>query len=403
MDPLSALTVAAAVVQFVDYGTKIVSKGRELYKSVDGALSENIEFKTASGRLQRLSSTLQESLYQGQQGMHQRPLNECDQALDSICNSCIEFSKDLVTRLEKLKVPGDSKHRKWGSLKQSIKSVWSEEKIEETATKLAKFRSELDTHVILSLRKQATDASLKMDERFTSLDTDMRKIIEILLDDRTAAIALHKSIEALSLSVKKEHEVTRAARSVDEEDFCKERVELSLLESLRFETINYRHESIALAHRRTFEWIFRDPEPEGKPWRNFCQWLESGTGIYWINGKAGSGKSTLIRFILDDTRTRTHLKKWAKNGAVEFPTFFFWNSGTLDQRSQVGLFRSILYNVLEKHKHLIPVVFPEDWRKGLKNARHGVQVSFGRWSLSRLKTSFEQLILQSSENLRFCS
>jgi hypothetical protein len=41
MDPLTALSVAACVVQFVDYGTKLLSKGRELYKSADGALWEN--------------------------------------------------------------------------------------------------------------------------------------------------------------------------------------------------------------------------------------------------------------------------------------------------------------------------------------------------------------------------
>jgi len=148
MDPLTALSVAACIVQFVDYGTELLSMGSELYKSADGALSENVELEEASSRLKLLGRDLQKSLRQGQQG----PLNERDEALATICNGCIGISKDLTTRLEKLKVPSDHKHRKWESFKQTLKTVWTKEKIEEAAAKLAKLRTELDTHVIFSIR-----------------------------------------------------------------------------------------------------------------------------------------------------------------------------------------------------------------------------------------------------------
>ena len=148
MDPLTALSVAACVVQFVDYGTKLLSKGRELYKSADGALSENIELEEASSRLNLLSSDLQKSLRGGGQG----PVNERDRALEAICNGCIEVSEDLTARLKKLMLPSDQKHRVWKSFTLTLKTVWSKENIEETAVKLAKLRSELDTHVILSIR-----------------------------------------------------------------------------------------------------------------------------------------------------------------------------------------------------------------------------------------------------------
>jgi hypothetical protein len=69
MDPLSALSVAANIVQFVVYGIDIVSKGNQLCKSADGALAENVELETASLRLQRLSGTVQGSLNQAHQGV----------------------------------------------------------------------------------------------------------------------------------------------------------------------------------------------------------------------------------------------------------------------------------------------------------------------------------------------
>jgi hypothetical protein len=51
-----------------------------------------------------------------------------------------------------LKIPSDSKHRKWETFKLTFQSVWSKEKIEETAANLEMLRSELDSQVIISLR-----------------------------------------------------------------------------------------------------------------------------------------------------------------------------------------------------------------------------------------------------------
>lgn len=66
----------------------------------------------------------------------------------------------------------------------------------------------------------------------------------------------------------------------------------NLLNSLNYPTINSRRNDIRSKHKNTYEWIF-DPLP--KPWPSFVEWLETGSGIYWINGKLGSGKST-VRF-----------------------------------------------------------------------------------------------------------
>lgn len=152
MDPLSALSIAACVVQFVDFGTKVLKDGKELYNSADGALAENVDFATSSSRLQQLSTTLQDSLHQGTQGLQQGPLQERDAALENICYACMQISKELVSKLENLKVQDGSKHRKWESLKQILKSMWSKKEIEDMADRLAKLRVELDTHVLISLR-----------------------------------------------------------------------------------------------------------------------------------------------------------------------------------------------------------------------------------------------------------
>jgi hypothetical protein len=93
MDPLSALSIAATVVQFIDYGTRILSKTNQLHKSVDGALDENIELEKASLQLQQFCNEVQGSLSQAEQRSPQGAQAQFDQALEEICVQCVELSK----------------------------------------------------------------------------------------------------------------------------------------------------------------------------------------------------------------------------------------------------------------------------------------------------------------------
>lgn len=52
--PLDALTLAAAVVQFVDFSSRIISKGNEYHKSADRALVENEEVEVVATNIQEI-------------------------------------------------------------------------------------------------------------------------------------------------------------------------------------------------------------------------------------------------------------------------------------------------------------------------------------------------------------
>ena len=82
-----------------------------------------------------------------------------------------------------------------------------------------------------------------------------------------------------------------------------------IMQSLRFVEMLDRHENISDAYSETFEMIYGDISP----WSNFREWLQSGSGCYWINGKAGSGKSTLMKFIFGHSKTREALEIWASS------------------------------------------------------------------------------------------
>jgi hypothetical protein len=132
LDPLSALSVVASVVQFVDFASKLVSKGVQVYNSVDGALIENVEVEHATERLIELSDRLRTSLHPGLQVA----VSDSDQVLETICKRCAVVSSELIAHLEKLKVPTGEQHGKWRSYRKALKSVWSKEDLDAIAHKL---------------------------------------------------------------------------------------------------------------------------------------------------------------------------------------------------------------------------------------------------------------------------
>lgn len=128
-----------------------------------------------------------------------------------------------------------------------------------------------------------------------------------------------------------------------------------LLEALHFTNIAARHQDIETAHSKTFEWLFKDytspSHHHGKV--KFKDWLENKDGIFWIYGKPGSGKSTLMKFLYNNDRTRNSLRVWAGDRRLVLAKFYFWNAGSTLQKSQEGLLRSILFEILRQCPSLI--------------------------------------------------
>jgi hypothetical protein len=140
MDPLSALSLAAALVQFVDFTSKIVSKGYHIYNTTDGAIPQNVALEFIVTDLQNLNARLK----------HHGTLScatKDEQALEDLSASCTILANELVDRLNKLKVAGDTKHRKWKSFRQALKTVWSKEELDAMANKLSEYRNQLEFHI----------------------------------------------------------------------------------------------------------------------------------------------------------------------------------------------------------------------------------------------------------------
>jgi hypothetical protein len=127
---------------------------------------------------------------------------------------------------------------------------------------------------------------------------------------------------------------------------------------LNFLEINRREEGIPFAYQQTFDWIF-EPSPDEQEWSSFSTWLPNDVPLYWITGKAGSGKSTLMKFITDHHRTRELLKFSKSSSDLYLLSFYFWNSGALIQMSGEGLLRTFLHRILCDMPNLARLLFPQ--------------------------------------------
>jgi hypothetical protein len=146
MDPLSALGLAGNIVQFIDFGSKLVCKGRQIYKSSDGALDRHVDLEAITNDLVLLSAQIEPSKYRNQESDHQ---SKEEAVLLKLTTACNDVALTLLTALNSIKVTG--RHRRWKSVRQALKSQWNTENIEELSRRLSGFREELILHVTVSL------------------------------------------------------------------------------------------------------------------------------------------------------------------------------------------------------------------------------------------------------------
>jgi hypothetical protein len=161
----------------------------------------------------------------------------------------------------------------------------------------------------------------------------------------------------------------------------------SYLTAWNFDVMEARRDQIDDSYPDTSKWIFEDPKSTDRPWSNFTTWLEDpNSSLYWINGKAGSGKSTLMSFLENHKTTKKLLKSWSGNIPLVTVSFFFWNSGKNPfQKDQKGLFCSVFHQILKSNPSLIPVAFPD----------YG-DTDFSRlaWNINELKSALRNICSQ---------
>ena len=245
-------------------------------------------------------------------------------------------------------------------------------------------------------------AFIQKTSEFQSLDEKIQLLISSLSQGM-------QSFEALRIAIQSEGGKTRDHISAEFQKNTRQReldeYRAQVLKSLWYAEIHTREESIADAHKTTFEWIFDDSGKGVRPWHNFVQWLESGSGIYWIQGKAGSGKSTLVSLLFQDERTKSSLQKWSGSHDLSVPRFFFWSGGTTMQKSTEGLLRSLIWQIMDGFKDfdgILEVTNPTT-KSGpsVETAFHSHSL-IAAWTQRRLQKTLFDLVQQQQSSCKLC-
>ena len=108
------------------------------------------------------------------------------------------------------------------------------------------------------------------------------------------------------------------------------------MEMLNFDEIDHRHDNIKL-HGRTCQWLLQ--RQEYLDWRDQSKFSEH-RGFLWIKGKAGTGKSTMMKYAY------AHSRKLLRGEIVV--SYFFNARGTELEKSMDGMFRSLLYQIFDR-------------------------------------------------------
>jgi hypothetical protein len=173
-----------------------------------------------------------------------------------------------------------------------------------------------------------------------------------------------------------------------------------ILASFEFETLHAREEDVKEKHAQTFGWIYSDKSP-------FARWLRQDSSLFWISGKAGSGKSTLMKYIFESSETRTGLETWAGRDEVALSRHFFWRSGTTMQKSSRGLLQALCYDVFKACPDLIPYACPRLWASTdaseCLNPIHSKTKTWSEAEMLDLIRKFVSTNIRTSEkNVRLC-
>lgn len=146
------------------------------------------------------------------------------------------------------------------------------------------------------------------------------------------------------------------------EKSLRQNAEQRILDSIWFRRMNDRRDTLKDPHSQTLQWALEPPHGDVE-WDDLGEWLRAGTGIYWVSGKAGSGKSTLLKWVYFAPKTRVFLSAWAADCDLTTASFFFYHLGSEEQKSQEGLARALLFNVLDADHSQVQALLPKMWRE----------------------------------------
>lgn len=412
MDPLGCLAVAAAIVPFVDFATHHTSDTFDINSPASKNIADTIVLSKIVTKIEHFGQNIQ-----GQLNLlpyHDLPNMSAETVLARISKQCKEVGIQLQSFIEKcvaeyneaLREDLTKDHlrdnaaniaaalRKMNNVHQI--SSWSDQLVSirqktlEVSIAILWYLSISHVRTVLQLIPKSREPlrEAKSDNRRSARQVDLAAALGHTEDTgRTLSQSLlHALREVLSEAHPNRSAIIQAIWSSESspvyrdpgtEEYYEQRKTSTLagcgdnncpaaiIRSLEFQGMHRREEAISMAYQGTFDWIFADNPIStrgSEQWSDLTCWLSIATAdTYWITGKPGAGKSTLMKFLAEHENVRKCLQDWSCDKQLVLASFYFWNAGSEPQRSQKGLLQTLLHQILTQMPSIAVRVCPRRW------------------------------------------
>jgi len=360
MDPASAIGVASAAITFLDFSIDVCKTFSQIITSEEGLTKYNTDVAETVKRYKAMSEALKAK------GASATGL-ELGPNISRAVDESIAVSMELFTLVERLRQARDAPVI--GPLKAVYRSMRSIEQIERLQREAERCQSDIIQGLIQATWETSTLNHESSNKAFQHLDKQDTEILAALKAGNSDLLKqlfesrrhFDNSMSNLQESVRTgNNNITQKIDDLTQKvlDMAKPDLKKAFVDSLFFPDYERREKALSGPSPKTFKWIFnRDGVAHLKSWRevkwpSFPQWLEDADSSkqYWLSGKAGSGKSTLMAHIIRDDmalkRTEGHLKKWHGTKTLHILKFFLFRPGRKRQAGLEFLLRSLLYQLV---------------------------------------------------------
>ena len=141
MDPLSALSLAATVIQFVDFAHKLVSGSREIYKSATGLTDQNSILEIIADDVSERCDQIPDDFGNSNAGLR----------LQKLAAKSRDLAASILRVLDELKTDKD-KPSKWQSFVHLLRSVHRAPQLQMLADQVKKLQAQVNSNLIYILR-----------------------------------------------------------------------------------------------------------------------------------------------------------------------------------------------------------------------------------------------------------
>ncbi|KAI0111217.1 hypothetical protein GGR51DRAFT_70517 [Nemania sp. FL0031] len=377
MDNLElAIGLSGAVFKLVLLSIDFVGNAKQVYKL--GATDRSIDLSTITKSIAVTTTNLEAQLRITEENRLSdgQSLDVEEEQLKELSQRAAKIGRELEKKLTRVTV---DKGSKWKSFKAAVVGTWNADEIKAIEQRLISIKDEMQLRILVDIRNKIEQSHNEDKSRLVStleevtnqravLREDGRHMAEMLNNADGVSQQRHnklvqignqllKGIDALSIPGPPNLPVLTTLRKD-----TRQSAEKIILNSLWYPSIRDREETISKAHAKTFQWVFEDPKTAGKPWDSFANFLRGDQPIFWMTGKPGCGKSTLMKFINRSPKTRVLLRDWARERELILISYYFYYNGSEYQKSEVGLIRSLLYSILNQKHELIPIAFGDRYQ-----------------------------------------